>query len=96
MTAVLLLVSLGGGVGEAVGVAVGVGVGVAVGVGVGEGFGVEAGVGVGVAVGVVVELDTCCQVQVMLEGSVMLKLTPEAPPEAGTLPVPDQPMQLYV
>jgi hypothetical protein len=31
----------------------------------------------------------------MLEGAVIVKVVDEAVPEAGTLPVPDQPVQTY-
>jgi hypothetical protein len=31
----------------------------------------------------------------MLEGALIVKTTDEAVPEAGTLPVPDQPVQTY-
>ena len=70
------------------GVVVGWGVGEAVGVAVCTGVGV--GVGVGVAVGVVLT-----QFQVSVEGAVIANAVADDVPEAGTLPVPDQPEQAY-
>lgn len=68
----------------------GVGVGLVLGFAVGAtvGLAVGAGVGVGVAVD-----ET--QFQVMPEGDVMANVTTEVVPEVGTLPVPDQPLQVY-
>ncbi len=79
-----------------VGVAVIVGVveceGEAVGVEVCAGVGVGVGVEVGVAVGV--ELT---HIQVRDDGAVIANgvLIADVLPEAGTLPVPDQPEQMY-
>ena len=86
MTIVMLENS--GTVGVAVGWIVGVGEGEAVGVAVCEGVGVGVpGVGVGVEL---------AQFQVSAEGAVIANAVSMAEelPEAGTLPVPDQPEQV--
>ena len=67
------------------------------GVGDGEGVGVAVGLAVGVGVGFAgagVGVDGRLQVQVWLEGAVIVKATADVPPDAGTLPVPDQPEQV--
>ncbi len=65
---------------------------VGVDVGVLEGFGV--GVGVGMGEGVEID-DVVCQFQVIAEGAVIANVTADVPPDAGTLPVPIQPVQVY-
>lgn len=77
------------GIGVGVGVGVGVAVGCTVGLTVGRGVGLD--VGEGVLVGVV----PVCQFQVILEGSTIAKDTTEVAPDAGTLPVPVHPEQVY-
>ncbi len=66
------------------------GLGVGVGLGVVLGVGVAAGGGVGVGVGDEEPL----HVQVRVEGPVIVKVTTDVPPLAGTLPVPAQPVQI--
>ena len=80
--------------GDAVGVAVGVAF---EGVGDGEAVGVVVGLAVGVGVGFAgtgVGVAGRLQAQVRLVGAVIVKVTTDVPPDAGTLPVPDQPVQV--
>jgi hypothetical protein len=58
------------------------------GVTVGEVVGAVVGAGVGVA-------EASYQFQVIVEGAVIAKVVADEPPEDGTLPVPDQPEQVY-
>lgn len=75
---------------------VGLGVGVTWGVGVGVGVACGGvGVGVGVAVGGGVGVAGKAQFQVKAEGAEIVKEVADVPPEDGTLPVPDQPEQVY-
>ena len=87
---------------ESVDDGVGVGFGeadaVAVGEGLGEGLGVGAcvGVAVGKAVGTGVGVtEASYQFQVIVEGAVIVNVVADEVPEDATLPVPDQPEQVY-
>jgi hypothetical protein len=97
---------VGFGVGDAIAVGEGLGVGVCVGVAVGEAVGlvvgasvgaaVGTGVGVGAAVGAGVGVaEASYQFQVIVEGAVIANVLTDELPEDGTLPVPDQPEQVY-
>lgn len=75
-------VAIGEGLGE------GVGDGVCVGAAVGEAVGLVVGAGVGVA-------EASYQFQVIVEGAVIINVVADELPEDGTLPVPNQPEQVY-
>jgi hypothetical protein len=66
----------------------GLGVGACVGVAVGEAVGLAVGAGVGVA-------EASNQFQVIVEGAVIANVVADEVPEDATLPVPDQPEQVY-
>lgn len=84
-------VDVGFTMGCCVGVGASVGEGVGVGTSVGDGEGVGDGVGEGlVGVG---EGAMLVHVQVIVEGALIVNVVTDAPPEAGTLPVPIQPEQ---
>jgi len=85
-----------------VGVGFGDGIAVEVGEGLGEGLGVGAceGVAVGVAVGLAVGAgvgvaEASYQFQVIVEGAVIANVVADELPEDATLPIPDQPEQVY-
>ena len=60
------------------------------------GLAVGAGVGVGAAVGAGVGVaEASYQFQVTVEGAVIANVIADELPEDGTLPVPDQPEQVY-
>ena len=87
---------MGFGVGDAVAVGEGLGVGVCVGVAVGEAVGLVVGASVGAAVGAGVGVaEASYQFQVIVEGAVIANVLTDELPEDGTLPVPDQPEQVY-
>ena len=80
------------GVGDAVAVGDVLGEGLGVGACVGAAVGVAVGLTVGAGVGVA---EASYQFQVIVEGAVIANVVADELPEDGTLPVPDQPEQVY-